>query len=404
MKSLLLSTILLCAFSVQSVHARPSFRSIREEAESNSETQAGRNKQYFQSDWGLRVTYPSAWEPVQYEKAGTSSDGLVPYEYARLIPNFMGIGNRKNYILELYVLAWDTGQEMTIDEVQQFVDRETRPRHFEYWFVDEQRTEVAGIPAVTRAFTSMTGYREETWFSQGRYLYTVGYRSLWDHRESNHFFYEEMLASAVVTPVTEVEEAPKETSESTEETATENEVANVTEGDSAMIFTDVPDTHPYAPAIAWAKETGTIGGYPDGTFGPDSTLNRAELVKILQPLHEQIIFVENIAWETTCENQSRFPDVPRDAWFSKPVCFAKFFGLVDGYPDGTFRPERTVIVAEGLKIAYNALDIDTLDSGGAWYSRYYDHALKRGIFHKTLDPSAPLKRKDVVWILWKLSL
>lgn len=45
-------------------------------------------------------------------------------------------------------------------------------------------------------------------------------------------------------------------------------------------FPDVAASEWYAPYVAWAKETGIIGGYSNGNFGPDNTVTRGEMAKI----------------------------------------------------------------------------------------------------------------------------
>ncbi len=57
------------------------------------------------------------------------------------------------------------------------------------------------------------------------------------------------------------------------------------------------------------------------------------------------------------ENQGSFPDVQRDAWFSPYVSTALAAGYVNGYPDGKFRPENTLNKAEALKILHTIGDL-----------------------------------------------
>src|SRR3989344_490169 len=45
-----------------------------------------------------------------------------------------------------------------------------------------------------------------------------------------------------------------------------------------------------------------------------------------------------------------FPDVFADAWYSRYVCLAQRRGIVSGYPDGTFKPAQPVNYAEALKM------------------------------------------------------
>ncbi|MEK7218689.1 MAG: thermonuclease family protein, partial [Patescibacteria group bacterium] len=46
-------------------------------------------------------------------------------------------------------------------------------------------------------------------------------------------------------------------------------------------FSDVASSHPYLQAIRWGKSSGVLSGYPDGTFQPEKTVNRAEFLKIV---------------------------------------------------------------------------------------------------------------------------
>jgi hypothetical protein len=52
-------------------------------------------------------------------------------------------------------------------------------------------------------------------------------------------------------------------------------------GKTPAAFADVPADHPYSHAIALAVFYGFVEGYADGTFGPDKTINRAEVSKII---------------------------------------------------------------------------------------------------------------------------
>ena len=46
-------------------------------------------------------------------------------------------------------------------------------------------------------------------------------------------------------------------------------------------FSDVPESHPNFAAITYVKEQGMVQGYDDGTYGPDLFINRAEFTKII---------------------------------------------------------------------------------------------------------------------------
>lgn len=112
--------------------------------------------------------------------------------------------------------------------------------------------------------------------------------------------------------------------------------------DAPNIFKDVPANHDAAAAIASVKAEGAFEGYPDGTFRPNGSITRAELVTVL---------FRNFFSEKPCEwGSRRFTDVPDNDWFSQSVCHAQNFGYVKGYGDGTFRPHQIVTLPEAAKI------------------------------------------------------
>lgn len=109
-------------------------------------------------------------------------------------------------------------------------------------------------------------------------------------------------------------------------------------------FSDVPPGTLYAEAIAYAQEQNFVSGYSDGTYRPNNRINRAEFVKIvtLHAFGQKSIDM--------CGTRLQFTDLLYDAWYQKYICSAKDSHLIDGYPDGTFKPERSINFAEAAKI------------------------------------------------------
>lgn len=71
---------------------------------------------------------------------------------------------------------------------------------------------------------------------------------------------------------------------------------------------------------------------------------------------------------------SSFSDVVQGAWYAPYVCRAKVLGLVRGYSDGTFGPETSINAAEAAKIVSIAFGLE-IGAGSPWYVPYV-HALK----------------------------
>jgi micrococcal nuclease len=166
--------------------------------------------------------------------------------------------------------------------------------------------------------------------------------------------------------------------------------------DNSLEFADIPVGHPYLPAIRWGKDRGVVSGYPDGTFKPETTVNRAEFLKI-------VLAAKGID-ATSGETAAVFRDVESGAWYAPYVRYAKDSGIIQGYPDGTFKPGQPVNFAEALKMAYVALGFDgNTSAGGEWYQRYLRHAQANSVLFETnVDVSVGMTRKDVVWIVWRL--
>ena len=140
-------------------------------------------------------------------------------------------------------------------------------------------------------------------------------------------------------------------------------------------FTDVPASSTYFEGIEYLRTHNVLKGYIDGTFKADTRINRAEFVMfVVNPL---ILDTNDMS---SCLNESLlpaaqtvfFPDVARDSWYATQVCFAKTKHLIDGYPDGTYRPADSINFVEAAKIIANvfALDVQNQATGEFWYRPY----------------------------------
>lgn len=69
----------------------------------------------------------------------------------------------------------------------------------------------------------------------------------------------------------------------------------------------------------------------------------------------------------TLEPEKCFPDVNEEDWFSPYVCEGKRRGYVKGYPDGTFKPSQKVNFVEAVKILTLAYDLPYEEADTIWY-------------------------------------
>ena len=86
-------------------------------------------------------------------------------------------------------------------------------------------------------------------------------------------------------------------------------------------------------------------GYSDGTFRPDAPISRAEFAKIA------VSFTQNNGSAV----YNYFTDVKTTDWFAPYVTAAKDAGLIEGYSDGSFKPESKITRAEACAIVNRTL-------------------------------------------------
>jgi uncharacterized protein YkwD len=178
----------------------------------------------------------------------------------------------------------------------------------------------------------------------------------------------------------------------------------------AATFSDVELDHPNAAAIDYLSKEGVIAGYPDGSFGPDNPVNRAEALKIL-------LLASDIPANTS--RSGNFPDVADEAWFAPFVFSANARSIASGYPDGFFRPEQTVNLVEALKMLFaaNSISLDNYQTDEqlfadsekrAWYNAFLFYAKTFEIVEadssNQIFPATPLTRAQLAEVVFRFQL
>ena len=110
-------------------------------------------------------------------------------------------------------------------------------------------------------------------------------------------------------------------------------------------FTDVASGAWYNNAVSTLTRAGILDGYEDGSFRPNASITRAEFTKIA------VSFFKHAGGASS----SPFNDVPDSAWYAEFVKAAAELGLIDGYEDGTFRPNAPITRAEACTIVNRTL-------------------------------------------------
>ncbi len=157
-------------------------------------------------------------------------------------------------------------------------------------------------------------------------------------------------------------------------------------------FSDVPITHPNSDAILYAQENGIVQGYPDETFKPDKTINRAEFTKIIM----------ETVFPGSSEGENCFPDVRTD-WFAKYVCDAVDRVIINGYPDGTFKPGEQINFVEAAKIIVLAFNFEYDTDAEIWFKGYVDILANKNAIPTSINAfDKKITRGEMTEIIYRL--
>ena len=110
-------------------------------------------------------------------------------------------------------------------------------------------------------------------------------------------------------------------------------------------YSDVSRGDWFNNAVSTLSNAGIITGYPDGTFRPNAPITRAEFAAIAARFSD-----------TVYSGKNTFSDVPSTHWAARCIALAEHLGWVSGYPDGTFRPDKSITRAEAMTLINRVLD------------------------------------------------
>ena len=120
------------------------------------------------------------------------------------------------------------------------------------------------------------------------------------------------------------------------------------------IDTGKDDYYPIIIPTIINKDTGMLNktdhfayviGYPDGTVHPNGQITRAEVATIFFRLLRDE--VRDGAFTTS----NTYSDVAYGKWYNNPISTMSALGIITGYPDGTFKPNKPITRAEFAAIA-----------------------------------------------------
>ena len=121
-----------------------------------------------------------------------------------------------------------------------------------------------------------------------------------------------------------------------------------------------------------------VQGYPDATVRPDANITRAEATVIFFRL------LTDSVREKYLDTENSFTDVSAADWFNLGISTMENGGFVNGYRDGSFRPNGYITRAELATIISNFDDLEPVeeskfpDAAGHWAEAYINSAAEKG--------------------------
>lgn len=178
------------------------------------------------------------------------------------------------------------------------------------------------------------------------------------------------------------------------------------------IDTGKDDYYPIIIPTIINKDTGMLNktdhfayviGYPDGTVHPNGQITRAEVATIFFRLLRDE--VRDGAFTTS----NTYSDVAYGKWYNNPISTMSALGIITGYPDGTFKPNKPITRAEFAAIAAR---FDETQSGksatfsdviGHWAAKeigiaYYNDWIK-GYPDGTFKPDQNITRAEAMTVI-----
>ncbi|WP_147805288.1 N-acetylmuramoyl-L-alanine amidase [Alkalicoccus halolimnae] len=119
---------------------------------------------------------------------------------------------------------------------------------------------------------------------------------------------------------------------------------NLETGNTWTSFPDITREHYAAGHIHAAVEESIIQGKTDGTYGAGESLTRAQMAAVVSR-----------GFDLNSTYDVSFVDVESDGYFYNYILNLARSGITDGYPDGTFRPDRSITRLEFSLMVARAL-------------------------------------------------
>lgn len=170
-------------------------------------------------------------------------------------------------------------------------------------------------------------------------------------------------------------------------------------------FSDVPESHMNMEAIDYLKDQGVVEGYMDGTYKPGNEINRVEFVKIIMgAAYNYDPGQDPSGFDIYQPVGLSFNDIQAGEWYIPYLRKAVENEVIDGYPDGTFKPADSINFAEAAKIIAEAFNVE-LGEGDveAWYKEYVTGLEGEDVIPISVDYfDEDITRDEMAEMIWRL--
>ncbi len=159
-------------------------------------------------------------------------------------------------------------------------------------------------------------------------------------------------------------------------------------------YTDVTQNDYCYESVTRLGDMGIISGYEDGSFNPGATITRAEFARIIVAAANKESEAKSTGFIAS------FDDVPSGLWSAPYINYVSANGIVSGYSDGSFRPDKTISFAECLTIMMRVLGYKEDTVGYFWPDNYVNAANSLGISSDMpYGVNQPVTRSDAAMML-----
>ena len=165
-------------------------------------------------------------------------------------------------------------------------------------------------------------------------------------------------------------------------------------------FKDTPNNKWYSAFVGYLEKYNIISGYEDSTFRPDESITRAEFVTIAVRYYSLFNEVKSVS------NTTKYNDLSNNYWAIKNISYATSEKWLNGYSDGSFRPDIVVTRAEVVTIINRATgrnaDTEFINKNLTVLNRFTDvrnnsHWAAYDIFEASNDHTGITSGSNEIW-------